>query len=210
MKTTEEIISLWKSIGLLVRTVQLKDLGNNFMDLNDTIEEACEKYPNNGYYGPKRKWSIGHSSIAPIFYKMGEKGCAFPRHLAILVDPSFDDWSRYTAISSQDESSNFRFIETDRLLKSDDANDIYKKILAELISKENQNQNSEVVTCGFNINSFCGLLFEGTVDCFNQMAPTIVKELKVLSANGIKSVPIFKYSRQGNKTILTYWKELHI
>ena len=43
MKTKEEIIRIFGDSGLLVRTVQLKDLDKNFNDIEDDVTTAVEK-----------------------------------------------------------------------------------------------------------------------------------------------------------------------
>lgn len=211
MKNNKEIIELFNNSGLLVRTVQLKDLGKNFKDLDDSIETALIKYKeDNRYYGPKRKWSVGHSSIAPLFYNFGQENNKFTRHLAILVDPSFYNWSKYTAISVQDMSSNSKFTEDEKLLNSDEAQCLYNSVINELKSRKDQNQNSEIVTCGFNIDSFCGLLFSGNDSWYEDNITGIRKQLGVLKERNIITIPIFKCVQQHEKTILTYWKELQM
>ena len=168
MKSVKEIISAFNDCGLLVRTVQLKDLDANFRDIEDNIAQAVEKTKNDSkYYGPLRKWSIGHSELPPFFYKMSGED-AMPRRLAILVEPSLVDWSRYLQISSIDMSTGYRITETTKCLEPDNAQKNYNDTLAELRAKSDQNQNSEVATLGFSMESFCGLLFKGEEKWFKQ------------------------------------------
>lgn len=209
MKSVEEVLKVFNDCGLLVRTVQLKDLGANFKDIEDNIAQAVEKHNKDcHYYGPKRKWSIGHSTLAPFFYMMSGVN-DMSRHLAILVEPPLVDWSRYIQISSIDMSTGYRITETTICLEPDKARELYKKTLAELQEKPDQNQNSEIATLGFSMKSFCGLLFKGEKKWFEENLEKIKGQLLVLK-NEVKVIPVFTYEQNGRGTTLKHFCDIGI
>ena len=149
------ILSEFNEQGLLVRTVMLKNLAKDFLNINDSIEYAKSKYtelPMESYYGPKRRWTIAHKNIKPIFFNMGR------RHLAIMAGPRVVDWSKYLKIDEQDASSNYRITETE-CLDASKAEELYNNTVEELkVNSWCKTVNNEVSTCGFDIKALCGLL----------------------------------------------------
>ena len=209
MKSVEEIKHIFNDCGLLVRTVQLNDLGANFRDIEDNIAQAIEKTKNDrNYYGPLRKWSIGHSTLPPFFYKMSGEN-AMPRQLAILVEPPLVDWSRYLHISSVDMSTGYRITETTTCLEPNKAKRLYENTLVELQEKTEQNQNSEITTLGFCMKSFCGLLFKGEKKWFEENLRTIKEQLLILK-NEVEVIPVFTYEQNGRGTTLIYFCDIQI
>ena len=209
MKSVEEILNVFDDCGLLVRTVQLKDLGANFKDIEDDISNAIKRTKNErNYYGPLRKWSIGHSTLPPFFYKMSGAD-TMPRQLAILVEPPLVDWSRYLHISSIDMSTGYRITENTICLEPNKAKELYKKTLAELQKKTGQNQNSEIATLGFSMKSFCGLLFKGEKKWFEENLGKIKNQLSNLK-NEVEVIPIFTYEQNGRGTTLIHFCNIQI
>ena len=202
MKTKEEIIRIFGDSGLLVRTVQLKDLDKNFNDIEDDVTTAVEKAKTQQYYGPLRKWSIGHSELPPFFYKMETEG-AFARFLAILVEPALVDWSRYIHISTTDLSSSYSVKVDTTCLEASQAKEKYDKTLKELQAKTDQNQNSEIATLGFRMESFCGLLFKGYDDLLTKHLDEIKGKLANIK-NEVGFIPVFTYEQNGRGTILKH------
>lgn len=214
----QELEKFFYTEGLLIRTVSLSALGNNFMNLDDSIEKAQKKqHGDPKYYGPKRRWSIAHPNISPQFFMMGKDATeATARHLAIMAIPSLIDWRRYLAISSKDACSNYRIDEDTKLLEHSTAERLYDSVLTQLkaSTSSEQNQNSEVSTLGFDIKAFCGLLFYGTEDWWNQNIDNIKKQLKILKDNyQIKEVDVYTYNddeETGPKTKLTYKEKIEL
>ncbi len=209
MKSVEEILKVFDDCGLLVHTVQLKDLGANFRDIEDDIAQAVENHKKDcHYYGPKRKWSIGHSTLPPFFFMMSGENANY-RHLAILVEPPLVDWSRYIHISSIDMSTGYRVTETTTCLEPNKARELYKKTLAELQEKTDQNQNSEIATLGFSMKSFCGLLFKGEKKWFKENLGKIKNQLSNLK-NEVEVIPVFTYEQNGRGTTLIHFCNIQI
>lgn len=204
--------------GLLVRTTLLSSLGNNFVNINVSIDNAREAQNNNSkYYGPKRRWSIAHSNIKPNFFMMGEEtNSLIARHLAIMIVPSLVDWTRYLAISSKDASSGFNIGTNDKLMDEETAKRTYYRVLNEIKGSSliEQNQNSEISTLGFDIKAFCGLLFHGTEEWWNANIGRIKEQLKILKKDyKINKVDVYTYNsdnKSANKTVLTYKETIEL
>lgn len=200
----EDVLRYFRTEGLLVRTVQLKNLGDNFNDICVPVED----FPNyqkrkETFYGPKRKWSFAHPDIKPMFYMFDSKS-SLCRHLAIMVVPSLVGWDRYMAISEKDESTSSSIGEKDKLI-GPAAEKLYKDTLDSIrgMKPDAQNQNSEVSTFGFCIGAFCGLLFHGEMEWLNKNYSEIKEKLGVLKRTyNIESVDIYKYNEITDKTSL--------
>lgn len=191
MECVEKILAYFQGDGLLVRTVSLNNLGDNFKDLDDNINDALIKHSELGkYYGPKRRWSIAHPQIKPYFFGMDKESIS-KRDYGILVIPSKVGWEKYHIISTKDESSNAQFSFGDTLLAPNDAMIKYHDALG-VLKKGGSNHNSEVCTCGFDISAFCGILYKDLGREFNQ--DELKRQLSYVHETfKISEIPIFTY-----------------
>ncbi|WP_373174300.1 hypothetical protein [Prevotella merdae] len=200
-----EIINHLNGNGLLIRTVQTKYLADEFKDISDSIDAAVVKYTkDSNYYGPKRRWSIAQKDLKPIFFKM-DKETSFVRDFALICVPSLIDWNNYVEFSTTDNSSNSKFISGEKTMSADVAKQTYHKTLTELKNNVNlQNQNNEVVTCGFKIDAFCGILVRPeAVDKLEEVKQQLEKAKQqlekaknnILGTMSSKEIHFFKFDR---------------
>lgn len=206
MYSVEDVKNMISTNGVLVRSVQIKNLASNFSEL-----DICTNTPGLSYqYGPKRNWSVGHSQLPPIFFAMNDM-TILSRYIAIMTDPLTIGWNRYIQFSIKDASTNSKCTQgcnCPRLSQNKSEEDIkclYSEFLQSLINKkEKQNTNNEVNTCGFNMTSFVGLLLNDRNGWWKKNRDEVIKQMVIVSQTIDKSdiFPLRIYKYDPNKPTL--------
>lgn len=214
MYSVEDVKNMISTNGVLVRSVQIKNLASNFSEL-----DVCTRTTSLSYqYGPKRNWSVGHSKLPSIFFKMNDTDL-FARYIAIMIDPLTVGWNRYIQFSIKDASTNSKCSQgcecpllsrkinnkTDKINSEEDIKCLYGEFLQSLINeKERQNTNNEVNTCGFNTKSFVGLLLNDRNNWWKNNRNEVIKQMVMVSKTIDKSdiFPLRIYKYNPDKTTL--------
>ncbi|WP_232434885.1 hypothetical protein, partial [Burkholderia ubonensis] len=207
----DAVIRQFEKTGLLVRTVQDKDLHYIFENYDENIKVV-------GQDGYLQKWSLTHESLAPNYFNMGDPSKPFGRGIAVLADPE-KFGQHIVAVHSSDAFSGGV---TDEMVKygslrQEDFLAQLSKVKVTLQEKQREIEknepvdNSEIQSVGVNHEAILGFMYFPTkkIGSAEVAANIIGKQLATAIHNKVgaesassspfvgRNYPLFTYKRTG-------------
>jgi hypothetical protein len=209
-RTPAEIQHAFKTSGLLIRTLQMKNAHHEFHNCNVSIDAAREQAKTGGH-GGLRKWSLAHAELEPQYYKMGANVSTMARPCAVLAMPDLVG-NHVVGVYDKDHSSG-GITDTMKPLTPDDRKKQIGGLLGTLKSNQAQHgslENSEIQTVGIAPGSIAALMFD---PMSGQAGRTTWQNSKpkfeeMLSKAGPefhgRNFPVFTFASKGGRTELTH------
>lgn len=161
--TPQQIENAYFDSGLLVRTVQSKNLGYEFNGPTGNLDAARQDAAQNNSDVYSRNWSLIKNDVSDQLYKMGPDAGAFSRSLGVIALPERTT-DNIISVSDTDQSSKAKLDDHQYTMSSSDARQQLTGLTESLKTKTEEglmNQNSEIKTFGLLADAMVGFVHSG-------------------------------------------------
>ena len=203
--TPKQIVDAYNNDGLMVRTVQSKNLHFEFEGGAGSLDQIRDNAVINQTSPLSRNWSLIQKESTDMLYKMGPDVGSFPRSLGVIALPERTT-NNILEVNDTDQSSNSRISDNQNSMDPTRADTEISKLKQTLIDRTKEgtmNQNSEIKTFGLLADAMVGFIHSGDIDTLKS---DLIKIQNVLNGAGSefdgRSFPVLKINTDsdGNST----------